>query len=97
MVVTHCIIDPIMETLEVVWVSLLKFNFDGLMVTTPGLGSFENVSVKWCNNMNNFASIYRPPDSGISMFLDEFMSFYRLQRYSIVILISTWIPTPEVV
>jgi hypothetical protein len=47
------------------------------MLATPTFRSFEHVvvSVQWCNHRLNFASIYRPPGSGISVFLDEFMSF----------------------
>lgn len=56
---------------------LVKTGFNVSTVASPTYGSFEHViiSVQWCNHRLNFASIYRPPGSNITVFLDEFMSF----------------------
>ena len=57
---------------------LVKDSLRCSTVASPSFSSFEHivVAVQSGNHTLNFASIYRPPGSGISAFLDDFMSFY---------------------
>ena len=57
---------------------LIKKDFNCSTVAMPTFGSFEYIaiSIQSRNRTLTFASIYRPPGDGISLFLDEFMSFF---------------------
>ena len=57
---------------------LIRDSIQSCVVATQPTQSFEHivVSARFHNCSLNFVSIYRPPGSGISVFIDEFMSFY---------------------
>ena len=56
---------------------LVRKEYECSIVNTPNFGSFEHivVNVRWHNQNIHFVSLYRPPNSSIADFFEEFMTF----------------------